>query len=90
MFVAILSYVIAPLVTGLVVWFTARRKNDADANKTEAEASLSELQNVEKALAIYRSVIDDLSRKVKELESQVHDLRTKLNEALNRAINEKH
>lgn len=64
---SILTTVIPPVIMAAVGYLVARKKNNA-------ETSGSELDNVEKALAIYRSMVQDLSTKVKELEDQVERL----------------
>lgn len=65
--ISILKDIIPPVVTALVAWFLARKKN-------RAEVSGSELENVEKALSIYRSMVHDLRDKIKELEDYVDEL----------------
>lgn len=52
--------VLTSIVTAGATWFIARRKNDA-------EARASELDTVEKAVAIWREIAQDLK---KELEAQ--------------------
>ena len=49
---------LTPIVTALAAWFFARRKNNADA-KT------SELDNVEKAIKIWRTLSQDMEFKFK-------------------------
>ena len=73
------------VVTSLVTWFAARRKNLADVRN-------SELDNVDKAVKIYREMIEDLGTKyanaidelkkanqrIKDLEASVEELLTEL------------
>lgn len=63
----LLNQVLPSALTGAATWFVARRKNNADA-------SASELDNVEKALAIYRGIVHDLHDKIKELEAELDRL----------------
>lgn len=70
---SILTNVVPAIVTAIVGYYAGGRKN-------KAEAEGSELGNVEKALAIYRSMVKDLSDKVKELEDQVERLEKLLEE----------
>jgi predicted RNase H-like nuclease (RuvC/YqgF family) len=64
---SILTSVVPAIATAIVGYLVARKKYNA-------EASGSELDNVEKALAIYRSMVQDLSAKKRELEEQVERL----------------
>ena len=51
-------------VVSFITWFFARRKNDAEAKGTE-------LDNVEKAIAVWREMAESLELKLKEsLDSQ--------------------
>jgi predicted nucleic acid-binding Zn-ribbon protein len=50
--------------------------------KTNAEATASEMANVEKALGIYREMVTDLGDKVSRLEQELGNLRKQLNEAM--------
>lgn len=64
---SILSTVVPAVVTAAVGYLVGKRKNNADASR-------SELDNVEKALIIYRGMIQDLTSKIKELELHVERL----------------
>lgn len=70
------------------VWYGKR--------KTNAEAATSEMENVEKALIIYRGIISDLDEKVKRLEESLNRLQKRLSEVeeenynLKRSRNENH
>lgn len=70
----LLSQVLPAVVTAAVTWFFARKKNNA-------EASGSELENVEKALVIYRGIITDLHDKIKLLEAELDRVQKLLEEA---------
>lgn len=54
-----LSYLLAPIATAFATWFFARKKNSADATK-------SELDNVAEAIKIWRELTQDLEKKFKD------------------------
>jgi len=56
---------ITPIVTALSAWFFARRKNNAEAKK-------SELDNVEKAISIWRKLSEDMDLRFK---AEIEELR---------------
>jgi predicted RNase H-like nuclease (RuvC/YqgF family) len=64
---------LAPIVTAIVGWVLGKRK-------TNAEATTSEMENVEKALKIYREIITDLDEKIKRLEERVVGFQIRLSE----------
>ncbi len=66
--------ILAPIVSAIVGWLFGRRKDNAQATQ-------SEMENVEKALAIYRGIITDLTKKVQELEQRVSEILHKLDVA---------
>jgi septal ring factor EnvC (AmiA/AmiB activator) len=53
-----LAYLFAPIATAFAGWFFARKKNEADAHN-------SELDNVSKAIRIWRELNQDLEKKFK-------------------------
>lgn len=55
-----------------VTWVFARRKQ-------KAEAEGSELDNVEKAVAIWRQTAEDLHKEINELRQQIADLKSQVN-----------
>lgn len=63
-------------------WFFGRRK-------TRADAVQSELENVEKAVGIWRQVADDLTLQMATLKSELADAKTEI-EKLNREIQKLH
>lgn len=68
---SIISYLIAPVLTALIGWSVGRRKSQADATK-------SEIENVEAALAIYRGIINDLQDKIKQMEKRIAELQARV------------
>lgn len=55
----ILAIISGPLAI-ILTWLIARRKNKADGKKAEAEADISELDSVEKAIKIWRETAESL------------------------------
>lgn len=68
----IISNILAPVIVGFasafVTWYFTRKKNNA-------EVETNEIENVEKAISIWRKMADDLN-------SKNDDLRDKLDEIL--------
>jgi hypothetical protein len=61
---------IVSIITGLIGFFTGKRKTDAEADSTTIE-------NVEKALAIYKDIIEDMKSRY---DREISDLKLKLND----------
>lgn len=70
----IFSKVIAPGVTAVLAWFLAKRRYIAEVNTNE-------LDNVEKSIAIYREMVEDLGARVDLLSKGLKELHAE-NEAL--------
>ncbi len=71
---------LATLATGFGGWFFGRKKANADAET-------SQIENAEKLLNYYKSLVDDLGtrlesaiKKFNEAEKTIHDLETKIND----------
>lgn len=63
-----LALMILPsLVSAIVGWFFGRRKTNAESNALEIE-------NVDKGLAVYRKMIEDLSQKIQSLQTNQNKL----------------
>lgn len=60
-----LSLIFISAVTGTITWYSARRKNNAQAEN-------SELDNVGKAITIWRELSEDMEKRFKE---QVDELK---------------
>ena len=56
----LLYAIIGGPITILLTWVIARKKNLADGKKAEAEADISELDSVEKAIKIWRETAESL------------------------------
>jgi peptidoglycan hydrolase CwlO-like protein len=68
------AVVIPTIVTAVVGFVAGRRKERADIEKTQAEVNASELENVEKAITIWRKLAEDMAAQVTELKEQVRAL----------------
>jgi predicted RNase H-like nuclease (RuvC/YqgF family) len=66
---------LTPVATAAAGWFVGKRK-------TNAEAMTSEMENVERALRIYREMVTDLGDKVTRLETELSNLRKQLSDVL--------
>lgn len=63
------------ITTMLVGYLLGKRKQDAETKVTEAQASSSELDATEKAVAIWRNLAQDLKKEVDELRVLINELR---------------
>lgn len=61
---------ITTFFAGFTAWFFARKRNKADGKKAEAEAEISELDSVEKAIKIWRETAESL---LQELNKRIDD-----------------
>lgn len=80
------------LLTGLttasasiLTYLLTRKKQNADIRATEASTHINELTATEKAVAIWRSLSEDLSKEVTELRNLIGELRVE-NEKLHAEI----
>ncbi len=76
----LLLIMIPAMVTSVLTWFLSRRKY-------RAESQANELDNVQKALAIYRDTILDLKKELEELREKITVVVNE-NEALGRQMEE--
>lgn len=63
------------IITMVVGYLLGKRKQDAETKVTEAQASSSELDATEKAVAIWRNLAQDLKKEVDELRVLINELR---------------
>src|SRR5690554_4889692 len=75
-------------VTGIAAWLAARKKYaveleqlktdvakaEQEVEKAKNEVSASELENVEKSIAIYRGMVEDLGQRVSILSQNINTL----------------
>lgn len=72
-----MDFNIDALVTGLISIATSFVGYFIGKKKTDAEAQGQTIDNVEKALAIYKDIIDDMKARY---DKEIADLKSKLNE----------
>jgi peptidoglycan hydrolase CwlO-like protein len=68
------SVIIPAIATAIISFLAGRRKERADLEKTQSEINASEIENVEKAITIWRKLAEDMAAQVNELKVQVHEL----------------
>ena len=68
--ITLLSLAGSSFVTAAITWIFARKKNKAEAKQAEAQADISELDVVEKAIAIWRKAAEDLLVEVERLRKE--------------------
>lgn len=78
----IVSNLIGAISSGTLVWIitakATRKKANAEATQTEAQARGTELDNVEKAVRVWRELSTELSERVKILEEKQTELEKKI------------
>jgi septal ring factor EnvC (AmiA/AmiB activator) len=75
-FISDISNLVLPVLTALGGWYVSRRKAKADA-------AASELENVQKAIQIWRELAQDMEKKSEQLIQELEDMK-KQNKALMR------
>ena len=68
-----LLLIISNALTGIAGWFVGRKRQ-------QAETDNSVLRNLEVAVNLYRSIIDDLKEEIEALNIKIQHLETKINE----------
>jgi len=63
----ILGYILPPIATGLIAFFTGRKMQ-----KTQIEGN--ELSNVRDSIEIYRDIIEDLKRQMDEMKKSIFEI----------------
>lgn len=69
-----ISEIITAIISAFVAWFFSRKKQ-------QMEVQANELDNVEKAVRIYREVADDLSKQLKTAITELNEAKKELDEA---------
>jgi len=67
----LLQTVLLPALTGIITWITARHKN-----RKETESIM--LDNIEKAVSVYKSMLDDMRNRY---DREIEALKTRLTDA---------
>lgn len=63
-----------PVFSAGITWLIARKKNDAETRKTNAETEHLDLENIEKHYELYRKLLDDFSTQVTQLRLEISEL----------------
>lgn len=71
----VLSGIVA-IGSAIITYLLAKKKEKAEIEVTSAQVQISELDATEKAVAIWRSLAEDLHNQVNELRILVQQLRT--------------
>jgi peptidoglycan hydrolase CwlO-like protein len=71
-------------ITGVAAWFVGKRKQ-------QAETDNQVLRNLELAVSLYKSIIDDLKQEIHDLNIKIQDLEKKVDDlhAENRKLKSK-
>lgn len=71
---------ISAIISSSLTYFFTR-------SKQKEETRTNELDNVQKALEVYRSIIGDLENDLKKTKNQIQELNTMINEIRNKCQN---
>lgn len=71
---------ISAIISSSLTYFFTR-------SKQKEETRTNELDNVQKALEVYRSIIGDLENDLKKTKNQIEELNTMINEIRNKCQN---
>jgi peptidoglycan hydrolase CwlO-like protein len=71
---------ISAIISSSLTYFFTR-------SKQKEETRANELDNVQKALEVYRSIIGDLENDLKKTKNQIQELNTMINEIRNKCQN---
>lgn len=71
---------ISAIISSSLTYFFTR-------SKQKEETRANELDNVQKALEVYRSIIGDLENDLKKTKNQIEELNTMINEIRNKCQN---
>jgi hypothetical protein len=69
--VSVLQNIVLPAITGIIAWITARNRN-----RKETESIM--LDNIEKAVSVYKTMLDDMRERY---DREIDNLKNKLTEA---------
>lgn len=61
-------------VTQIANWVINKKKEEKELQKVDAEVQSSEIDNVEKAIAIWRNLANEMNAQVVELKAQIKNL----------------
>ncbi len=79
--------IVLPFLTAVTGWAVGTQKNRVELVKLRAEADGNVIQNAERVLKYYKTIIDDLEsrladarKQITSLEKELNNLKTKINE----------
>ena len=61
-------------VTQVLNWIVSKKREEKELQKVDAEVQSSEIDNVEKAIAIWRNLANEMNAQVVELKAQIRNL----------------
>ena len=67
--------IFSSFISALIAWFTTKNKNEAEIQRVRAEADKIELDNVEKAITIWRRMAQDFVPEIELLRKEIAGLR---------------
>lgn len=76
----ILERFLSPLAALFIGWVLSSRKRKKDIEAAATEIETKELNNIDKALEIWRKLSGDLERQLKEAFEEIRELREKVRE----------
>lgn len=76
----ILIGTVPAVVTGILTYILSRKKQ-------QQETKSNELDNVQKALEVYRQIIQDLKTDLQETQTKVEELNTYIDEVRKKCVN---
>lgn len=71
----LVSTVLSPVFASALTYVFARNRNRADIRKVNVEVDGAEIENMEKALKIWKLMVDDLSIRISALRKEIEELR---------------
>lgn len=66
---------VSNVLTGVAGWFAGKRRSDAETDNQV-------LRNLELSVNLYKEIIDDLKKEIRELNLQVQELEKKVEELM--------
>lgn len=69
-----IAVVAGPVISSGITWIVARKKNGVQLRKLDAEASSIEIKNVHSLIGLWKGIVKDLQTEVDQLRTQVNKL----------------
>lgn len=83
-----LLYTIIPALTGIITFILTRHKYAEEVAKAKAEARGNEIDNVDKAVAIWRQLTEDLKARFEADIAELRAANTAMKEQLSKVLHE--